>query len=137
LRSFPIHFSQNVLCAAIRPLTQKLPSESWWRFDTNDDRLSLAALPLGARLGRCLQQTQQELVALALVVVALPIVHARQDNMPRQPPARIVKWPSDIEVKTAFEAYAAAVGKVAHAWNYADSDEVARESAMMSPGDTR
>jgi hypothetical protein len=31
---------------------------------------------------------------------------------------RIVKWPSDDEVKTHFEAYALAVGRVAHAWNY-------------------
>jgi hypothetical protein len=30
----------------------------------------------------------------------------------------IVTWPTDNERKAAFEAYAAAVGKVAHAWNY-------------------
>ncbi len=31
---------------------------------------------------------------------------------------KIVRWPSDQETAAAFEAYALAIGKVAHAWNY-------------------
>ena len=38
--------------------------------------------------------------------------------MEQVPEPHIVKWPSDEETKTAFEAYTLALGKVAHAWNY-------------------
>ncbi len=33
------------------------------------------------------------------------------------PEPKIVRWPTDEERTAAFEAYALAVGKVAHAWN--------------------
>jgi hypothetical protein len=33
-------------------------------------------------------------------------------------PQKIVTWPSDEEIKTAFHAYTLAVGKVAFAWNF-------------------
>jgi hypothetical protein len=38
--------------------------------------------------------------------------------MSGDPAARIVKYPTDAEVRAAFEAYVTGVGKVAHAWNY-------------------
>src|SRR6266849_69721 len=41
-----------------------------------------------------------------------------EDSMTDELPARVVKWPTDEEVKAEFEAYTNAVGKVAHASNY-------------------
>jgi hypothetical protein len=38
--------------------------------------------------------------------------------MTDQPPARIVRWPNDEEVRAEFQTYTSAVGRVAHAWNY-------------------
>jgi hypothetical protein len=38
--------------------------------------------------------------------------------MPTKPATRIVAIPPDTEIATVFLAYATAVGKVAHAWNY-------------------
>jgi hypothetical protein len=38
--------------------------------------------------------------------------------MTDQSSARVVKWPTDEEVKAEFDAYTNAVGKVVHAWNY-------------------
>jgi hypothetical protein len=42
----------------------------------------------------------------------------RKDSMAEQPSSPIIRYPSDAEVRAHFEAYVAAVGKVAHAWNY-------------------
>jgi hypothetical protein len=38
--------------------------------------------------------------------------------MSDEAPARIVRYPTEVEVQAAFAAYVGAVGKVAHAWNY-------------------
>ena len=39
------------------------------------------------------------------------------DDAPK-PTIKIIKWPTDDEMKVAFEAYALALGKVAFSWNY-------------------
>lgn len=38
--------------------------------------------------------------------------------MEKDQPIHTIVWPSDEEMKIAFETYAVAVGKVAHAWNF-------------------
>jgi hypothetical protein len=73
-------------------------------------------------LGRRLQEPQQQRVkALCdLVIIASLITHVREDSMTDEPPTAtrtFPTFPTRDEMQATFDAYAAAVGRLAYNWN--------------------
>jgi hypothetical protein len=85
---------------------------------TSLSRLFLLCAPnrfseFGARLGRHLQEPQQERIA-ALVVIASLVAHVRENIMSRGVRSAI---PPDDDLEVAFSPYIRAAGEVVNAWN--------------------